>query len=956
MGFCRRCGDIVAGARCKCGGMAVAPVVPWNQSDPKEKSQDRWSKTYVSKERSPTRPLSRGPSLKPHMTGSSEAPSVAPTYTGSPTKRFPRPGSSSDLAPGLVLGNRVSAHIASAASYINRPLSPLKFSTTLPAPESDILHRLSPTTLHYPRYMESLTKHACGICTTPFSPDATIYPDPSTNGNNAERFLCRSCFTTNGGSKGTCPTCSRPVLTLKSEGGFIHAAEKYWHKRCFNCIGCHKNIGNSPMVDLLGRPSCAECFDDCLNREPNTPKKNWGTNSPRSDANINIGGMNKVKNTYPGGEASPALEELEQRLGIVKSRESSPTLEELSQRLNMIGRERYSASGSSPITSPAGRRDSRPDGSPSPIRRYDRFKSPDHDHVLRSTPIKYSQGSPSPVRSQVTGSPVPTQEAIEEMKQRFLKNSTSTHTSEDIPISTRPLRPARSSSSLHEASKALTPAPLPVEPTSPKSPTAPATPDLMSDFSDTMTQSSWSGPESSWSGPESSWSGSDSPPRNDTNGDTDLFSVSKLHDDSPRYVRGDYLDRGESMITEEANSQLGTPTHTPKSDKLTSKSPLASTPSRLPRPTKSFTSPPPSAGPISMKSPPTKLQGPNVLPSLNGISGSAVCAKCKEALFSVQDNGKYVTVPADGKDGKPQTYHRECFRCMVCEGVFREGGQGQAVFVKANGGPCHVEMTIRKMPSVSSLSSSSSNPSYPSPTPPTSTPSPSHTTSSRYELYERPPVTAPVVTPNAFPRFGTRTACPGCHKSVSPMEFGVVPGPQGTRWHSSCLICGGKKAASQPWNPYRPREEKKRGEPGCGKKLDSAAKGDGEGGIWCRECLLLLGIGGSPQASPTREPLVSLFTGSSSKLVSQSTGTTTIARQFTGLGGDGLSRQLTGSGFAPTRSVSPTKQLGGVGTGPGTRPRPKSVIGMRNTKSIDEGRGMFLVRQLTGGTSNCWAE
>jgi len=86
------------------------------------------------------------------------------------------------------------------------------------------------------------------------------------------------------------------------------------------------------------------------------------------------------------------------------------------------------------------------------------------------------------------------------------------------------------------------------------------------------------------------------------------------------------------------------------------------------------------------------------------------------------------------------------------------------------------------------------------------------------------------------------------------------------------------------------------------------------------------------------------------KVIAQMTGTTTIARQFTGLGGSGsgsgdgsLLRQMTGGGISPTRSISPTKQLGM------NRPRPKSVVGMRSSKSVDEGRGMFLVRQMTGG-------
>jgi hypothetical protein len=83
-----------------------------------------------------------------------------------------------------------------------------------------------------------------------------------------------------------------------------------------------------------------------------------------------------------------------------------------------------------------------------------------------------------------------------------------------------------------------------------------------------------------------------------------------------------------------------------------------------------------------------------------------------------------------------------------------------------------------------------------------------------------------------------------------------------------------------------------------------------------------------------------------------------LARQFTGLGNDGgVLRQLTGGGLSPTRQLgreSPTKQIGlesptkSFGTKVvGVKPRPKSVIGMRG-KSVDEGRGMFLVRHMTG--------
>jgi len=98
--------------------------------------------------------------------------------------------------------------------------------------------------------------------------------------------------------------------------------------------------------------------------------------------------------------------------------------------------------------------------------------------------------------------------------------------------------------------------------------------------------------------------------------------------------------------------------------------------------------------------------------------------------------------------------------------------------------------------------------------------------------FERPPATAPAST-IAFPRWGSSSTCPGCHKAVSPMEIGVVPGPQGSRWHATCLVCGGKDAKRRSMRS----EERK---PGCGKRLDSAAKSDGEGGVWCRECLVRL--------------------------------------------------------------------------------------------------------------------
>jgi hypothetical protein len=81
------------------------------------------------------------------------------------------------------------------------------------------------------------------------------------------------------------------------------------------------------------------------------------------------------------------------------------------------------------------------------------------------------------------------------------------------------------------------------------------------------------------------------------------------------------------------------------------------------------------------------------------------------------------------------------------------------------------------------------------------------------------------------------------------------------------------------------------------------------------------------------------------------TGTNTIASHFSGPWDGHLIRQLTGGRLSPTRQLgreSPNKQPVNTRSGWGGRPRPKSGLGLRG-KSVDEGRGMFLVKQMTGG-------
>ncbi|KAI5122566.1 hypothetical protein M0805_004783 [Coniferiporia weirii] len=797
MGFCRRCGDIVVGVRCKCGGLAVAPSVDFSQTATDRKQPDVWSRTYVRSTDSTPSPARERSSTLPSSSTSLSRPSndlskpVRPQGT-----HFPR----------LSLGSKISSHIESALTQ--QSLTSAKNNSNKPdgnnvsSPADDILPDPYTSTLSkaYGSVLqpkESLITFTCYICSTPFPPDATIYPDPA-DPTTTTRFLCKPCFITNGGAKGDCASCLRPVLILSSEGGFVQNAGRIWHRRCFRCDGCYKDIGDTPMVDLLGRPSCEDCFDSCLKRPPtrNSPSPRRAPNTPDSgEKRSNLGGMKGSVR-----EGSPAIEELQQRLGI-KGRESSA----LVGRSVPVTRVAASPILKSSINFPE---DSsvKPSGA-SPRGRYEKFRLSDS-----KSPNIFS---PSP---RVDNNPVA------EMERRLLRRSYAGSPS---------MRSISPTTSFSRDSASI----------------ASSTPDL-TDHSDSNTNYS-------------------APP-------------TPLLDSPPRY--------GNDAATHR------TPTKTP------------------------YTS---SASRATMS--PTKV-------TLS--SPSTPCAKCFKPLFRTQNGGKFVTVPEEStKCLPPKSFHVECFRCAVCDDPFEETKNGQAVFVRSSTGCCHVSCATPERIVIQPLRSKSSSMSL----------------ASAPSKQEHPLRTAPP-TMDSFPRFGGGTTCPGCRISVSPMERGVVPGPQGSRWHASCLICGGKGAVVGP--------RRDPSTPGCGKRLDSAAKTDREGGVWCRECLLL--IPSFPLESPMR-PLVASHTGGTSfqrfprneGIVSQLTGTTTIARQFTGMGA--LTSQLTGGGLNPTRqlggrSSSPTKISLSEGI-EGRRapfPRPKSVVGMRG-KSVDEGRGMYLVRQLTGG-------
>lgn len=231
------------------------------------------------------------------------------------TKRFPRPMST--LHFSRPDENKMSGHNAFVTRTRTPSPSKSRLQTVTESPPADILKSLDNATLAkaYGSILqppETLPIHTCAICSTIFAPDATIYPDPTSM--SKVQFLCRHCFAKNGGSKGPCAVCGQDVLTAVKEGPYIEFSGTVWHKRCFLCNICNKAVGDTPMVDLYGKPSCIECFDTCTTRR-GTPEKKLSERS-------NIGGMK-------GGdrESSPALDELSERLGIARRQEStrSPT-------------------------------------------------------------------------------------------------------------------------------------------------------------------------------------------------------------------------------------------------------------------------------------------------------------------------------------------------------------------------------------------------------------------------------------------------------------------------------------------------------------------------------------------------------------------------------------------------------------------------------------------------------
>ena len=754
------------------------------------------------------------------------------------TKRFPRPHSTVNT---VNLSSRVSTHIEKSTA--SRPSSPLKnqyrlenlenATDIIASPNGQVLAKAYGSILQ-PK--GTLTSFACAICLTPFEPDATIYPDPLAGSD--PRFLCKQCFTVNGGSKGDCVACSKPVLVLKSEGGYIENSGRLWHKRCFLCEGCQKDISAQPMVDLLGKPSCADCFDTCLKRD--SPRRHESPRVDREEKKSNLGGVRSGNRSRQG---SPALEELEQKLGIfTRSRESSPMLETptkssttrpppspLSSPTHTPSKSPHSARFVSPMreNSPlldrvrARTMSDQPsphqspsigDGSPKSRRTYDSLKTPE-----RSTNREPSKSSPNIFSTPPDSSPKPnmtTEEAVEEMKQRFLNSARSSPSPTASPQPPTPL-PHTPPSRIPVLSQDVTlssSTSWEINPNRILSP--PASMLVDSKFL------SFPDPSSSSTAPLRTMSSVSLFEQPVPQADQELLSSELLStpDPSKNAIRTPKLR--EITSPREPDVFFSTPELGSDFSDCTSTS-GPSTPPSLPL---SPTARSDDDRPVKVEeveevtplrttpTPQSKRTSPTAaIPTT--ITSDAKCSRCNLSLLN-RNGAKFVTVPEDDPKKSAKLYHTHCFRCSVCRGTFEDAQGGKTSFMKTDRGVCHVRCAPKETKTIA--------PSR------TATNFSGAISTSISRRFEQPLASAPAHQ-TKFPKLGGSTSCPGCLKAVSPMEWGVVPGPSGTRWHSACLSCGGRERRGRAGR-------RKPGEPGCGKKLDSAAKCDPEGGIWCREC------------------------------------------------------------------------------------------------------------------------
>ncbi|GAA5954002.1 hypothetical protein JCM21900_005377 [Sporobolomyces salmonicolor] len=216
MGFCRRCGEITAGERCKCGGTSRESTTKLLFG---ASGSDKWSQRYLARSSS----TSPG-NVSPIPTASSSSPRIDSPPTVS---RTPAPPPS-------------------------RPASPSKLAHSFPHQHDD--RELSCV---FGSVLSPKDHWQCAACHTKFRQEEVIYPHPDAKGDPklAELYYCRQCFAERF-RKGNCKKCQLAVL---SDAPFMKHGQTLWHESCYTCSYC-TDPSTSPVIDFAGRPSCEACF------------------------------------------------------------------------------------------------------------------------------------------------------------------------------------------------------------------------------------------------------------------------------------------------------------------------------------------------------------------------------------------------------------------------------------------------------------------------------------------------------------------------------------------------------------------------------------------------------------------------------------------------------------------------------------------------------------------------
>ncbi|EFA84630.1 LIM-type zinc finger-containing protein [Heterostelium album PN500] len=73
-----------------------------------------------------------------------------------------------------------------------------------------------------------------------------------------DRPHCKVCHDKIEASKSDkCPKCNKPILS----GEIVKASGKMWHKACFSCFKCSKQIGDGSTFTRFSKPYCKPCWE-----------------------------------------------------------------------------------------------------------------------------------------------------------------------------------------------------------------------------------------------------------------------------------------------------------------------------------------------------------------------------------------------------------------------------------------------------------------------------------------------------------------------------------------------------------------------------------------------------------------------------------------------------------------------------------------------------------------------